>query len=530
MTSVRLLHLEDDDRDAELVREHLRSLAGNVEILRARNESEYQQLVRDPALTLILSDFKLPGYDGLDALALARDVDAERPFIFVSGAIGEELAIETLRRGATDYVLKDRLDRLPSAVQRAVDLATERARRRAAEAERDALLESERRARELAEAANRMKDEFLAVVSHELRTPLNAMLGWGQLLTPDSGRELLAKGLATIERNAKIQARLIEDILDIARAITGKLQLRVDTTSVAGIVHAAVEAVRPAADAKSIDVRVDVDPALTLVGDADRLQQVVWNFASNAVKFTEPGGVVSIAAKRDGEELVIAVTDTGRGIEPAFLPHVFERFRQGDATASRSHGGLGLGLAIVRHLVELHGGTVAAHSDGLGKGARFEARVPMQAKRVASSQQNVAQAEPPARLSSIHGLHVLVVEDDHDTRELVELLLQRGGARVSAASTAQEGLELAKQRPDVIVSDIGMPEVDGYSFMRQLRALAPAEGGAIPAIALTAYTRELDRHQAQAAGFQRHVPKPVQMQALVMAIEDVMRQERGSLP
>ncbi len=525
MPALKILHLEDDDLDAELVEERLSAAFGHVEIIRARNGAEYLQHVGDTDLTLVLSDFKLPAYDGLEALTAARSADSERPFIFVSGAIGEDLAIDTLHRGATDYVLKDRMDRLPSAVRRAVALADERGRRKAAEAERDALLESERHARELAEAANRTKDEFLAVVSHELRTPLNAILGWGQLLTPDSGRELLLKGLTTIERNAKIQARLIEDILDMARVITGKLQLRVDTHQVSAFVANAVDAVRSAADAKNIEISLETAPGLTIVGDADRLQQVVWNLASNAVKFTKAGGSVKVAARRDNEELVISVTDNGRGIEPAFLSHVFERFRQGDATASRSHGGLGLGLAIVRHLVELHGGTVAAHSDGLGHGAHFEVRLPMRTKAaeaLAGRTATPASGAPVTRRSAIDGIHVLVVEDEEDTRELVQLLLQRCGARVSTAASAQHGLELVKTRPDVIVSDIGMPEVDGYTFVRRLRQLDPADGGMIPAIALTAYTRELDRRQAEAAGYQRHISKPVQVQSLVTAIEELL--------
>ena len=515
--------LEDDDADAALIGEYLVSANSSYEILRAKTGAEYRARLRDePAI--VLSDFKLAGYDGLEALALAREVSVDLPFIFVSGALGEDLALETLRRGAMDYVLKDRLDRLGPAVERALLLVRERKRRQQAEAERDALFASERRARELAEAANRMKDEFLAIVSHELRTPLNAVLGWSQMLHVDVSRELLVKGLATIERNARMQARLIEDLLDISRVITGKLRIQPEAVDVTAFISAAVDSVSAAATAKQITLDQHVPDGLTTFGDSDRLQQVVWNLVSNAVKFTDAGGKVDVTVTSESDGLAITVTDSGRGIQPDFLPHVFERFRQGDATTTRTHGGLGLGLAIVRHLVELHGGTVSAHSAGLGSGSRFEVRLPPARPTPVSGHDSgrLAAAKDPAATSRIDGIHVLLVEDDTDTRELVAMLLQQSGARVSAASTARAALELISGKPDVIVSDIGMPDLDGYGFMRHVRARTPEMGGLIPAIALTAYTRELDRHTARLAGFQRHVAKPVHIETLVTAIQELL--------
>jgi signal transduction histidine kinase len=529
---IRVLHLEDDARDAELVQLRLEADGVNALVQRAKNAEEYRAQLAHRNVDLILADFSLPGYDGLAALEAARALLPEVPLIFVSGAIGEERAIETLRRGALDYVLKDRLERLAPAIWRAMDFVRERRRRQEAEAERDRLLVSERHARELAEAANRMKDEFLAVVSHELRTPLNAILGWASLLaTGKQAPGMVAKGLATIERNARVQSRLIEDLLDISRIIAGKLQLRMNQIPVHGFVSAAVEAIRPAATAKRITLMVDVPQQLELVGDADRLQQVVWNLVANAVKFTPAAGSVRVLAARDGEAITLSVTDTGIGIEPGLLPHVFDRFKQGDASAARHQGGLGLGLAIVRHLVELHGGSITAESAGAGQGARFVLRLPLRELDSAESRAPATNSEPASSDASISsnslsGVHALVVEDNADTRELIAFVLRESGARVSAAASVPQALELLRDEPDVIVSDISMPEVDGYSFVRRVRTLPAEAGGSTPAIALTAFARELDRREAAAAGYQRHIAKPVVPAALVAAVAEVLASSR----
>lgn len=528
--SIRTVLLEDDDLDAQLVEAHLAAEHIHPVLRRTRNEREFEAELARGEVDLILADFSLPQYDGLSALGAAKRIVPEVPFIFVSGAIGEELALETLRRGATDYVLKSRLERLAPAVTRALDVVGERRKRREAEAERDRLLVSERQARESAEAANRMKDEFLATVSHELRTPLNAILGWSSLLViAEPDRATLAKGLETIERNARVQSRLIEDILDISRIVTGKLQLRLASQSVATLTNAAVDAVRPAAAAKGIELTVDVGSAGDVVGDADRLQQVVWNLVANAVKFTPEGGRVEVTATRAPDAVFVVVTDSGSGIEPAFLPHVFDRFRQSDSSVTRRHGGLGLGLAIVRHLVELHGGSVSAASDGLDRGAAFTIRLPV--ARAAAFEAAHPRADGSSRVlptsdgeprRALDGVHALVVDDEPDTRDLVALVLRRSGAQVTTAGSVVEALALLPElKPTIIISDIGMPNIDGYSFARRLRALPPEAGGATPAIALTAYARELDRREAEAAGFQRHIAKPVTPAVLVAAVAEI---------
>jgi signal transduction histidine kinase/ActR/RegA family two-component response regulator len=471
------------------------------------------------------------------ALEMARRVRPDVPFLFVSGAIGEELAIETLQRGATDYVLKSRLARLPSAVRRALSLADERRRRERAEADRDRLLESERVARAAAESANRMKDEFLAIASHELRTPLNAILGWATLLSADELKpELLKRGLEIIKRNAAAQSRLIEDILDISRIVTGKLQLHLSSVQPGSFIYPALEAVRPAASAKHVSIAVHVDVPEPIVGDPGRLQQVIWNLLSNAVKFTPPEGRIELNAHMEGERLSISVSDSGQGIDPEFLPHVFERFRQADPSATRRAGGLGLGLSIVRYLVEAHGGSVAVQSAGKGQGTCFTVTLPRNAEldvgvRVETAAQGGGiDFDAPANSSApLRGVRVLLVEDDADSRELVALILRSGGASVTAAPSAQEALQVFETfRPDILVSDIGMPDMDGYAFIRHVRARPPELGGNTPAVALTAYTRELDRRAAEEAGFHRHVSKPVTGSILLKAVSETLTHAGGA--
>ena len=525
--ALRFVILEDDDLDDQLVQEHVRAAGVTVSWSRVRNEHEFHAALLEQTPDLIISDFLLPGYSGLAALELAQTLAPGVPFLFVSGAIGEERATETLRRGATDYVLKDRMQRLPLAIERALELANERRRRERAEAERDRLFASERHARELAETANRLKDEFLATASHELRTPLNAILGWAKLLrSGDSSADMLSRGLATIERNATVQARLIEDILDISRIVTGKVQLRPARTAVATFVLAAVESLRPAAAAKQIELSVELDGAGTIEADAERLQQVLWNLVGNAVKFTPLGGEVKISAEREQKRLILRVKDSGQGLEPGAVSRVFERFWQADSSATRRHGGLGLGLSIVRYLVELHGGSVRAESEGVDRGACFTIELPTTQPSVAppsaapqpDRERRPAGSDPDLR--ALSGVRILLVEDDDDSREIVALVLEQHGAEVRGADSAESALaSLRADRPDVIVSDIGMPLTDGYELMRRVRALPPANGGSVPAIALTAFTRELDRSEAAAAGFQAHLAKPVIPIMLVSAIQ-----------
>ncbi|PSR16260.1 hypothetical protein C8255_18780 [filamentous cyanobacterium CCP3] len=402
-------------------------------------------------------------------------------------------------------------------VVRVVGSTTDITSRKQAEQEREQLLARERTAREQAEAANRIKDEFLAVVSHELRSPLNPILGWSKLLrTRQLDDQKRDYALEVIERNALIQAQLINDLLDVSRILRGKLSLNKTVVDLGLTIQAALETVQLAVEARSIQICTQLDPTLRLVsGDADRLQQVVWNLLSNAVKFTPEGGRVEVRLEYHDPHAQITITDTGRGIDPSFLPHVFDRFRQEDATTTRQFGGLGLGLALVRYLVELHGGQVKAASPGEGQGATFTVRLPLLPLHQAATLQ-----PPPAKPSiDLNGTQILVVDDDSTTREFIAFFLELQGADVISAAGAGEAIAaLTRFRPDIMLSDIGMPEMDGYMLMRQVRSLSLEQGGQVPAIALTAYAGEIDHQQALAAGFQKHITKPVEPDQLVEAI------------
>ncbi|OKH41607.1 hypothetical protein NIES2101_34005 [Calothrix sp. HK-06] len=387
---------------------------------------------------------------------------------------------------------------------------------------RTRLYEAERTARSAAEAANRVKDEFLAVLSHELRTPLNPILGWSKLLR--TGKLDATKtdyALETIERNAKLQTQLIEDLLDVSRILQGKLSLNMAPVNLVPTIEAAIETVQLAAQAKSIQIETVFDLNVgQVLGDSARLQQVVWNLLINAVKFTPLGGRVEIRLGCIDSQVKIRVSDTGRGIDPNFLPHVFEYFRQADGTTTRKFGGLGLGLAIVRHLVELHGGTVYAESPGEELGATFTVKLPLITVVRKTTQDNV----PSVNTFDFSQLQILIVDDEADMRELVLTILEQYGAQVRVAASAAEVLaQLDIFQPNLLISDIGMPNTDGYMLIRQIRDRLPEQGGLIPAIALTAYAKEYDQQQALEAGFQQHVPKPVEPEELVKAISKLLR-------
>ena len=415
----------------------------------------------------------------------------------------------------------------------AIDDVTERVER---ENELEQLLTREQLARAESDAANRAKDEFLATVSHELRTPLNAILGWVQILRAGKvDGEGAAHALEAVERNAKAQAKLIEDILDASRIITGKLQLDARPVDMVAVIEGALDTLRPAAEAKSIELRADLDPRLgPASGDPTRLQQVMWNLISNAIKFTPKQGRVQVRMECIDSQLVIKVIDTGPGINADFLPFVFDRFRQADSTSTRRHGGLGLGLAIVRHLVELHGGTVSAESEGQDKGATFTVRLPLIALHTAAVSgglgSNAAQPGGLDKLNAVpilEGVRVLVVDDEADAREMLNVTLLQRGAEVKTASTAREGLDLLTQwQPHVLVSDIGMPGEDGYSLIARVRSLKPESGGLIPAVALTGYAGPKDRIRLLSAGYQRHIAKPVELSELVKVVASLAGRDR----
>ena len=387
--------------------------------------------------------------------------------------------------------------------------------------ERQQLLASEKAARERAEEEGRLKDEFLATLSHELRTPLNAILGWSSLIRRGTLSETVVRdGVQVIERNARAQAQLIEDLLDMSRIISGRIRLEVQPVELAHVLSSACETVKPAADAKGVRLEKSFDAGMDLLlGDPIRLQQVVWNLLHNAVKFTPRGGVVKARLERMTDEARITIQDDGEGIRPDFLPHVFDRFRQADGTTTRRHGGLGLGLAIVKQLVELHGGVVSASSEGIGRGASFVVSLPTSpatdsAERDAYERPQVSAPIPSTELSQaprLLGVHVLLVDDEADARHLMRLVLEQCGAVVAVAASAMEALEaLRRAPPTVLVSDIGMPGMDGYELIRRVRELGPSEGGSTPALALTAFAREVDRARALDAGYHAHLAKPAE--------------------
>ncbi|MHC5852202.1 hybrid sensor histidine kinase/response regulator [Nostoc sp.] len=384
---------------------------------------------------------------------------------------------------------------------------------------------------EQAQQANRIKDEFLAVLSHELRSPLNPILGWARILQKnhqDAAKTQYA--LETIERNAKLQAQLIEDLLDVSRILQGKLSLNTVPVGLTFTIKAALETVRLAAEAKSIQIQTIFEPNVgQVLGDSSRLQQVVWNLLSNAIKFTSQGGRVEVRLETIKDEVdthsaeytQITVSDTGRGISGDFLPYVFDYFRQADGTTTRKFGGLGLGLAIVRHLVELHGGTVQADSPGEGQGAVFTVKLPPIA---ASKLNQVNTADSDRSDLNLNGLQALLVDDDRDSREFIAFVLEQYGAKVTEADSAHDALNnLMQTKFDLLISDIGMPDMDGYTLIRQIRKQSPDRGGEIPAIALTAYAGEIDRQQALTAGFQQHISKPIELEVLIQAILTIVK-------
>jgi signal transduction histidine kinase/CheY-like chemotaxis protein len=393
----------------------------------------------------------------------------------------------------------------------------------ATERELRAQIASSEAARKTAEAASRVKDEFLATLSHEIRTPLNAVLGWTRILkSRDLDPTTLQRAVDVIDRNASAQLTLVSDLLDMSRIAVGKLRLEVQPVDLEPVALGAVDVIKPAADAKGVRLVTQLAPVPPVSGDADRLSQVIWNLLSNAVKFTDSGGMVTVTLEVQGGQVALKVADTGQGIEAKFLPHVFERFTQSDSSASRRHGGLGLGLALVRELVELHGGSVRVASPGAGRGTTFSVLLPARLEGMLRPVTRDAAERP----SNLEGIRVLVVEDEHDARDILTRSLQEFGAGVAAVSSVEEALAhvgacAAPDLPHIVVTDIGMPQQDGYALIERLRTLPADHGGAVPAIAVTAYAGPADRQRALAAGFKMHLEKPVTPLALAAAIARV---------
>ena len=432
----------------------------------------------------------------------------------------KQVAVTEGRRVAiasTFFPLFDRAGKVGHVAIVFRDLTDEMAARERAEQES----ERNQRLYQEAQELHRLRDEFVATISHELRTPLQAILGWARLLQETSDdRERLRHGLATIERNAKVQARLVDDILDASRLVTGRMQMKWQAVDLAATVRGVLGDFQRAAAAKGVDLVEEMPPdPLVVGGDADRLHQVAWNLCSNALKFTPAGGRIRVALRAEADEAVLGVADTGVGIAPEFLPFVFDRFRQGDSSSTRMYGGLGLGLALVRHLVELHGGSVEAHSPGRDQGAVFTVRLRLQPDARTDPPPPRAEEGAAARLSNVRAL---VVDDEADTRDLLATALGHSGADVQTVASAHEALAALRQRPpDIIVCDIGMPGEDGLALLAQVRALTPAEGGLVPAVALTGYARPDDRRRALAAGYQVHLSKPVDPAELVAVVARV---------
>ena len=521
--------LADDNAD---MRDYVRRLlAGRYEVEAVMDGEAALRAARERRFDLVLSDVMMPKLDGFGLLHALRSDERTRtlPVILLSARAGEESRVEGIGAGADDYLTKPFSAReLLARVESHLTLQLER-KRSADKLEELVLLE--RQARASAEVANRVKDEFLAMLSHELRTPLNAIVGWTHLLKSGSLDEKeRSRGIEVIERNAAAQRAIIDELLDVSRIITGKLTLDPQPIDPALVVEAAVDAIRPAALAKNIEVFTAIDHNRGLIiGEAVRLQQVVWNLLSNAVKFTPKNGRVEVQLMVVGNSFEIEISDTGEGIDPAFLPYIFDRFRQADTSARRKHGGLGVGLSIVRSLVELHGGEVRVASGGTNKGATFTVRLPIMnladafpAGSAALSDSRWKQKDheleddvPPTLLS---GLKVLAVDDQQDTRDLITLALMRYGADVRAIDSATSALRtIAEWQPHIIVSDIGLPEMDGYDFMRELRRVE-GDGKRIPAIALTGYAGAIDESKALNAGYELHFSKPINLGELARAI------------
>ncbi|HEV8203916.1 MAG TPA: PAS domain S-box protein, partial [Pyrinomonadaceae bacterium] len=461
--------------------------------------------------------------DDVDAVALVTN--RQREGVEVQGVTRNR---NYTREGSILYcewynsVLRDERGKLVSVLSLVLDVTA----RQSAEEERAASLVRERDARQHAEEADRLKDEFLATLSHELRTPLTSILGWASMIrNGEVEGSNASRAIETIERNARSQARLIDDLLDVSRIITGNLRLDLHPLNLAPIVEAALDALRPTADVKGMKLQTRFVPGQCLVkGDPNRLRQVIWNLLSNAIKFTPRHGSVSIDLTCVESTARLTVSDTGEGISPEFLPYVFDRFRQAEGSISRKQGGLGLGLAVARHLVELHGGTIRAESKGIGKGAVFSVDLPLAQERRDPARSEERRREVERRRSRmgavrLDGVHVLLVEDDDDSRKLLGTMLKRNGARVTSTKSAAEALAVFEgELPDVLISDIGMPDQDGYELMRKLRALPPQRGGKTPAIALTGYASRKDRDRALNSGYQQHMAKPIEQADMIKAI------------
>lgn len=571
-SKINILIVDDNEENLIAMGAVLEEMGENLVL--ADSGKKALRLLLDREFALILLDVDMPGMDGFEVATLIRQIKKlqHTPIIFLTALDQNEgYVFKGYSVGAVDYIIKPldpavlkskvkvfvdlyrktleiqaqadlleqtnlELDQLNKELESRVlertmelralneQLLLEVEERKRAEKEREKLLAAEQAARYEAEVANKLRDEFLATVSHELRTPLGAIIGWAHLLqAEDIESASAARAIDTIHRNAKIQQQLIEDLLDVSRIISGKLRIESELIELKSVIESALNATLPALQAKGLDLQteVSVDSSLIL-GDGVRLQQVVCNLLSNAVKFTPEGGQIELSVVSDDSNINIIVSDTGEGISPEFLPNVFDRFRQADGTTTRRHSGLGLGLAIVRHLVELHGGTVQAASEGIGKGATFTVTLPlftsMEEQLPVFISQSFQEETEEIQEQILDGVCVMIVDDEIDVCTLISTILKQYGAEVITAQSANEALtKLDNGFPDILISDIGMPELDGYDLIREIRTRYP-QADMLPAIALTAYVRQADQQRALEAGFHKHLTKPVQTSKLIKTI------------
>ncbi|HYG78715.1 MAG TPA: response regulator [Planctomycetota bacterium] len=505
------LRLVDNPTDRALILRELENELQNVQAITIADEPEFDALLSGPEPDCVITDHSLGWSNGL---RITNNCKARWPFcpiIMFTGTGSEEIAVRGMKEGLDDYIIKapQQYYKLRAAVKRSLHLAQAKRQAVALQSEREVLLARETELRKKAEDANRAKDEFLATISHELRTPLTPMLGWVRMLRSRNLTDPVAvRGLEVIERNVLAQTHLIEDLLDVSRIVTGKLELHIQPLNLIELTQSAIASIKPNADARNISLVVEENtPTECVLGDRERLQQVLWNLLSNAIKFTPPGGTVAVRLSQEESKATVQVSDNGEGIEPAFVPYLFDRFTQADASTTRRHGGLGLGLAIVRHLVELHGGSVQAHSDGRGKGARFTVCLPASADQTMPPRSEERQDQPGPDPSLLRNKKLLIVDDDGDTRELLRYALTQWGADVVTASTAQEAVDkLKSNRVQLVLSDIGMEDHDGYWLLHKIKQEHPT----LPVIALTAYARPEDEDQARRSGFDAFITKPLE--------------------
>lgn len=542
-TELRALIIEDSADDALLIANELKHGGFQVAWKRVETSSDLRAILSNESWDIALSDYTMPQFSAVDAIKIIREISPDLPCIIVSGTIGEETAVSAMQAGAQDFFVKGRLTRLCAAVRRQLAETENIRQRRKAEnelresevrrwQEREEALRRETVARQKIEAlygeareANRLKEEFLHNLSHELRTPMNAVTGWAELLANGAcPTEDHPKIFSAIYRNAQAQNKLISDLLDISRIVTGKLEIESGPVELKKVAQAAIESVQLLAQSKNIKMTLNAEPSGDVVsGESSRLQEVVSNLLSNALKFTPSGGRVDIDIRRAGSMVGLRVTDTGEGIDPKFLPYIFDRFRQADGSLTRRHSGLGLGLSIVRYLVELHGGQVEAQSDGIGKGATLTIRFPVRAVQLQHASQDQSQKRKLSYAQNVlHGLRILIVDDSEDSLVLLGFILRRYGAEIISANSGARARELFREkRPDILLCDIEMPDLNGYEVIRQIRKEELGKQSAIPAAALTAHVRPEDVERAKAAGFNLHLAKPVDAKKLVDALVEL---------